>query len=108
MSQLNISSSPHIRHGNSTRRIMLDVIIALAPAAICSIFIFGSRSLLVMGLSVLTAVACEALCLKVMKRRNTVNDLSAVVTGLLYALVLPVGAPVYVVILGSAFAIIIA
>ena len=61
-----------------------------------------------MGLSVLTAVACEALCLKVMKRRNTVNDLSAVVTGLLYALVLPVGAPVYVVILGSAFAIIIA
>ena len=108
MSQLNISSSPHIRPGNSTRRIMLDVIIALAPAAICSIFIFGSRSLLVMGLSVLTAVACEALCLKVMKRRNTVNDLSAVVTGLLYALVLPVGAPVYVVILGSAFAIIIA
>ena len=74
MSQLNISSSPHIRHGNSTRRIMLDVIIALAPAAICSIFIFGSRSLLVMGLSVLTAVACEALCLKVMKRRNTVRS----------------------------------
>lgn len=108
MNKLIISSSPHIRHSASTRSIMLDVIIALAPAAVCSILIFGYRSLLVMGLSVLTAVVCEYLCLKVMKRKNTVKDLSAVVTGLLYALVLPVGAPIYVIILGSAFAIIVA
>lgn len=108
MNKLKISSSPHIRHKDTTRRIMLDVILALVPAAVCSIFIFGYRSLLVMGLSILTAVASEYICLKIMKRKNTVSDLSAVVTGLLYALVLPVGAPVYVIILGSAFAIVIA
>ena len=108
MNKLKISSSPHIRQKDTTRRIMLDVILALVPAAVCSIFIFGYRSLLVMGLSILTAVASEYICLKIMKRKNTVSDLSAVVTGLLYALVLPVGAPVYVIILGSAFAIVIA
>lgn len=108
MNKLKISSSPHIRHKDTTQRIMLDVIIALLPAVISSVIIFGYRSLLVIALSVLTAVACEYLCLKVMKRPNTLSDLSAAVTGLLYALVLPVGAPVYVVILGSAFAIIVA
>lgn len=106
--KLKISSSPHIRHSATTRKIMLDVLIALAPVSICSIVIFGYRSLLVMAVSVLTAVLCEYLCLKVMKRRNAAGDLSAVVTGLLYALVLPVGAPLYVVVLGSAFAIVIA
>lgn len=108
MKSLHISSSPHIRSGNTTRKIMMDVLIALLPSVIAAVVIFGTGSLLLMVVSVATALLSEYLCCKVMKRKNSIDDLSAAVTGLLYALVLPVGAPVYVVVLGAVFAVVIA
>jgi len=108
MKPLQISSSPHIRHKATTRILMRDVLIALLPAAVCAVAFFGYRSLLVMGISALSAVLAEMLCNKVMKRPDTTGDLSAVVTGVLYAMVLPVGAPVYMILFGSVFSIVIA
>lgn len=108
MSSLYISSSPHIRQSLSTRRIMLDVLIALAPLCIFGVIIYGMNSLLLLVLSAATAVGAEYACNKAMKRPVSIGDLSAVVTGILYVLVLPPQAPWYVAILGSVFAIVIA
>lgn len=91
MEKLIVSSSPHLRSGATTQRIMLDVIIAMVPAAIASVIIFGARALLIIGICVASCVLCEFVCRKVMKRDNTVADLSAVVTGMLLAFNLPVG-----------------
>lgn len=91
MEKLIVSSSPHLRCGRTTQKIMLDVIIALAPAAIASVVIFGPRALLILAVSVASCVICEYIARKVMKRDNTVADLSAVVTGILLAFNLPVG-----------------
>lgn len=99
------SSSPHIRSDESVNKIMLDVIVALIPALIASVFYFGYRSLILVGLSVATAVLTEALCQKIMKRPITVCDCSAIVTGILLAYNLPVNVPLYLPIIGSAFAI---
>ena len=84
-----ISPSPHIRAKNSTSRIMLDVLIALAPAAAASIFLFGFHALVIIADSVIAAVLSEYICRRVMKRENTVRDLSAVVTGVLVAFNVP-------------------
>ncbi len=86
-----ISPSPHITSGASTRKIMLDVIIALLPAVAASAVIFGLRSLLIIAVTVTVSVLSEYISRKVMKRDNTITDLSAVVTGILLALNLPVG-----------------
>ena len=83
--KLIVSASPHLRSGTSTQKIMLDVIIALAPAAVASVILFGPRALLLMAVSVASCVVCEYICRRVLKRPQTVNDLSAVVTGLLLA-----------------------
>lgn len=89
--KLIVSASPHIKKRTSTTNIMLDVIIALVPAVVASAIIFGLRALLIIGITVLASVLAEFVCRKVMKRENTIKDLSAVVTGLLLALNLPVG-----------------
>ncbi len=89
MSKLFVSSSPHIRSKRTTQKIMLDVIIGLIPAAFISVILFGFNALLLIAVSVLTCVLTEFICRKVMKRENTVSDLSAVVTGLLLALNMP-------------------
>lgn len=102
-----LSTSPHIRSKNSVSRIMLDVVIALIPAAVAGVIFFGAGVLITILLSILSAVLCEALMQRVMKRDVTVNDWSAVVTGLLLGLNLPPGAPWYIPVCGSAFAIII-
>lgn len=88
--KLVISSSPHIHCGTTTRKVMLDVIIALVPALVASIIIFGPRALMVVAVTVLSCVLSEYICRKVMKRENTIGDLSAVVTGILLAFNLPV------------------
>lgn len=88
--KLVVSSSPHIRSGATTRKIMLDVILALVPAAIAAVIIFGPRALLIMAVTIASCVLSEYICRRVMKRENTVGDLSAVVTGLLLAFNLPV------------------
>jgi Na+-translocating ferredoxin:NAD+ oxidoreductase subunit D len=89
--KLTVSSSPHLKSGMTTRKIMLDVIIALIPAAIASAIIFGPKALFLIAVSIITCVLSEYVARKVMKRENTISDLSAVVTGLLLAFNVPVG-----------------
>lgn len=89
--KLIVSSSPHLRSGITTRKIMLDVIIALIPAIIASAIIFGPQSLFLIVVSVVTCVLSEYVSRRVMKRENTIGDLSAVVTGILLAFNVPVG-----------------
>ena len=105
MNLLTVSPSPHIRSERTTRSIMLDVIIALCPAWIASVIIFGWRALLVSVVCIVSCVAIEYLCRLAMKREQTVGDLSAVVTGLLLALNLPVTIPLWVAVFGCFIAI---
>lgn len=104
---LTVSSSPHIRGKDTTRRLMLDVIIALAPALIAGVVVFGLRALLVTLVTVIAAVAGEWLYRKLTRQRDTVLDLSAVVTGLLLALTLPATVPYWVAALGGLFATVV-
>ena len=99
------SSSPHIRSKDTTTSVMLDVIIALVPALIASVYFFGFQSAFVIALSVGSAVGTEALIQKLTKKRVTINDLSAVVTGLLLAFNLPPMVPWWIPVIGSAVAI---
>ena len=108
MSSYIVSPSPHIRSGRTTRKIMLDVIIALCPALVVSIVIFGWRALLVAAVCVGSCVLIEYLCRLAMKREQTIGDLSAVVTGLLLAMNLPATVPLWVAMIGSFFAIAVA
>ena len=102
---LNVSSNPHIRSKVSTDKIMLCVIIALLPATAFGVINFGIYSLYVIGASVASAVITEIVCCIVMKRKITVTDLSAVVTGLLLGLNMPPSVPIYIPVMGSVFAI---
>ncbi|WIV10575.1 RnfABCDGE type electron transport complex subunit D [Proteiniborus sp. MB09-C3] len=99
------SSSPHIRSDETISRIMLDVIIALLPATLASIYFFRFNALKLIVLSVLSAVITEAIFQKARKKPVTINDLSAVVTGLLLAFNIPSSAPWWIPVIGSAFAI---
>lgn len=108
MSQLTVSLSPHVRSGATTRRIMLDVCLALLPAVIFAVYWFGFGVLLTVLLSVAFAILSEFLMEKALRRPVTIDDGSAAVTGLLLALTLPAGTPWYVPVLGSVFAICIA
>ena len=105
MDRFTLSFSPHIRDNASVQRIMLDVIIALLPATIAGVYFFGMTALINVLASVLAAVATEAVIQLLCKKRVTVLDFSAVVTGLLLGLNLPPTVPVYIPILGSVFAI---
>lgn len=103
--KLTASSSPHIRSDENVSKIMLDVLIALVPAFIASIFYFGINSLILVVASVLSAVITELACQKIMKKPVTVNDFSAAVTGVLLAFNIPSTAPIWLPIIGSFFAI---
>ena len=105
--KLHVSSSPHFKGNNSTRRIMLDVIIALCPAAIAACVIFGLRSMVLIGVCVSTCVLLEYASRKIMKRDTTIGDLSAVVTGLLLALNLPVDINPLIAMFGCLIAIVV-
>lgn len=105
--KLRISFSPHIHSNNSTMRTMLDVIIALVPASIAAVVLFGVPALLVIAVCVISAVAGEALFNLAIKKEQTIGDLSAVVTGLILALNLPANIPLWQAVVGSLFAIII-
>ena len=102
-----LTVSPHIHSGRSTGRIMLDVIIALLPATVAGTVIFGLRSLLVVALCVGCCVGFEALYNLIVKKDQSIGDLSAVVTGLLLALNLPVNIPLWQCAIGSLFAIVV-
>lgn len=101
-----LSVSPHIRSNITTRRIMLDVVISLLPAAIAGTIIFGIRSLAVIAVCVASAAISEYLFNKAAKKPNTITDLSAIVTGLLLSLNLPANTPLWQAAVGAAFAII--
>lgn len=103
-----VSASPHVRDKATTNRIMLDVIIALMPATIFGVLHFGLYALLNVVVCVLTCVIAEAAIQKILKRKVTVMDCSAALTGLLLALNLPPNAPFWIAILGGLFSIIIA
>lgn len=105
--KLVVSASPHLRTKDTTQRIMLDVVIALIPALIAAVVIFGPRVLAVTATTVITAVLSEFAARKVMKRHNTIQDLSAVVTGLILAFNLPVSIPLWMAAVGSFFAIVV-
>ena len=105
--KLVVSASPHIRSERTTTRIMLDVIIALIPALIASVIFFGPKVLAVTATTVITAVLAEYISRKVMKRHNTIGDLSAVVTGLILAFNLPSNVPLWIAAIGSVVAIVV-
>lgn len=107
MEKLTVSSAPHIHSGASGRRIMLDVIIALLPATIASVIIFGLNALLVIAACVIGAVASECLFCLITRRKQSVGDLSAVVTGLLLGLNLSASVPLWQCLVGAVFAIVV-
>lgn len=105
--KLLVSPAPHIRRKRNTQSIMLDVIIALMPALIASILIFGERALLVVLVCVATCVLCELGFQLLCKRNTTITDLSAVVTGVLLGFNLPHTIPIWQAVFGSIVAIIV-
>lgn len=107
MEKLIVSASPHIRAKRTTTNIMLDVIIALIPALIAGVILQGIRALAVIAVSVASSVLFEYLSRKLMKRSNTIGDLSAVVTGLLLAMNLPVTFPLWMTVIGAFIAIVL-
>jgi electron transport complex protein RnfD len=102
-----VSPAPHIRFKATTSRIMLDVIISLLPAFFFAVYVFGPRAALVTGVCVISCVFFEWAFEKILKRKNTINDLSAVITGMLLAYNLPVTIPVWQAVFGSFTAIIL-
>lgn len=104
---LKVSSNPHIRSKDTTSRIMLYVIISLLPAAGFGVYNFGLHALAVIIVTIASTVLTEYIYEKCMKKKTTVGDLSAVVTGLLLAMNLPPMAPLWMAALGGIFAILV-
>lgn len=107
MQKMNISPSPHITSSENTSGIMLDVIFALLPATVCGIYFFGFHALLIIAVSVASAVVSEYIWCRAIKKEPSLRDLSAIVTGLLLALNLPPTLPLWMAAVGSAIAIIV-
>lgn len=101
----NVSSSPHVRNKLTTGSVMLDVILSLIPTTAVGIYIHGINAAIIIALSIVSCVATEWIFCKLSKKASTINDLSAVVTGLLLALCLPEGVPYFIPVLGGVFAI---
>ena len=106
--ELILSNPPHLRTDQSLRKIMWMVVIALLPATVYSVYLYGLKVLFPIITAIIAAVAAEALYQALMKKPVTVSDGSAVITGLLLAMNVPPDAPIWMIAIGSAFAIIIA
>ena len=107
MNILTVSPSPHVKDNMSTQRIMLCVIASLLPAVIASGIIFGLRALMLIAVCILSCIIFEAVTRIIMKKEQTIGDLSAVLTGLLLALNLPVTLPFWQAVIGCFVAIVI-
>ena len=107
MKKLLVSASPHIHSPETTTGVMGDVLISLLPALVMAVVWFGSRALVLTAVCIGTAVLAEWLSRRVMKRPNTLGDLSAVVTGLILALNLPASLPLWMAAIGSVVAIVV-
>ena len=105
--QLIVTTSPHFKHPTTTTSIMRDVLIALSPAAIASVVIHGWYALVMIVVTVTAAVGAEFIFNILVKKKQTVTDLSAAVTGLLLALNLPTGARIWHCVIGAVFAIVV-
>lgn len=106
--QLLVTASPHVRSNRTVKKDMLDVIIALIPAGLASVYYFGYRALILILASVITCVLSEYIFNKITKRNQSIKDLSAVVTGILLAYNVPFTLPVWQMVIGAMFAIIVA
>lgn len=104
---LAVSSSPHLRDRASTQRIMQEVCLALAPAGIAGIVLYGANAAALIAVSVITCVLAEFLYQKAAKEKSTISDWSAVVTGLLLAYNLPANAPLWLAVVGGIIAIVL-
>lgn len=104
---LRISTSPHVHHPITTQRLMLYVTMSLLPTTAVGIYAFGLQAAVLLAVSCATAVLCEFLWQKIAKVPVRINDLSALVTGLIIGLNLPANAPWWLAVIGSAFAILI-
>lgn len=104
---LNVSSSPHIRHEDTTSMIMILVVISLLPAAAFGVYNFGVPALILIVVTVAATVLSEYVFCKIVKKEPTIKDMSAIVTGLLLALNLPSSAPWWIGVLGGMFAIVV-
>ena len=102
-----VSSSPHVRHKDSTSHIMILVIVALIPSCLFGIYNFGYKAVILMAATVGTAVLSEFVFNLLVHKKQTINDFSAVVTGLLLSMNLPVELPVWEAMIGAVFAIIV-
>ncbi|MHC5121244.1 MAG: RnfABCDGE type electron transport complex subunit D [Planctomycetota bacterium] len=107
LSKITVSPAPHISQKRSTRGVMLDVMIALVPAMAAAVWFFRLQAVWVTATCVISCVVSEWVCTLIRKKPNTVGDLSAVLTGVVLAFSLPPAIPLWVAVLGSAFAIII-
>ena len=107
MSKLHVSAAPHIHSGVSTHNIMMDVAIALVPAAVAGVILFGLSALWIILTCIATAVASEFLFNLCCRKKQTVGDCSAIVTGLLLGLNLSTNVPLWQCVVGAAFAIIV-
>ncbi len=105
--KLHVSASPHIHSARTTRSVMLDVVIALLPAVIAGVILFGLSALAVIICCVAVAVLSEFVLNLILKKEQTIDDCSAIVTGLLLALNLPANVPLWQAAVGSVFAIIV-
>ncbi len=105
--KLHISVSPHIHSKRNTRSIMLDVIIALLPATVAGVVLFGISSLAVIAVCIGAAVLSEMLFNIIIKKEQTIGDLSCIVTGLLLSLNLPANIPLWQAAVGSVFAVVV-
>lgn len=108
LSKITVSPAPHISQKLSTRGVMLDVIIGLSPAMIAAVIFYRKHALLVMAACVISCLFFEFICNHLRKKPNSLGDLSAVVTGLILAMSLPPMIPLWAVVVGSGFAIVIA
>lgn len=105
--KLIVSESPHVRGRNTTSRVMLDVIIALLPALIAGVVVFGYRAAVLTAVCVVFSVGAEWIWCKILKKQSSIGDFSAAVTGILLAMNLPATMPLWMAAIGSVFAIII-
>lgn len=102
-----VSSSPHLKDTKTVSSVMRDVLIALAPALIGSVIYFSFRALIIVAISILSCVLFEYLYNLIFKKKQTIGDLSAAVTGTLLGFNIPVTAPVWMPVIGGAFAILV-
>ncbi len=107
MGLLKVSASPHIRHEDTTRVLMSDVIIAMIPLVIWGAYIFGLRVLTVTAVSIISCVLFEAVFNLIIKKKLPIGDMSAVVSGMLLAFNLPVTIPLWIPVIGAGFAMVV-